>query len=67
MGIVNAFIVGRSFISIIKSRGHRIDFWGTLYFIIPQLEPSPRLIFSKEKVKKNVTYFTTTHTYYSTF
>jgi hypothetical protein len=39
MGSVKVFIVGgRSFMYIMKSKGHRIDPWGTPCFIVPQFE-----------------------------
>jgi hypothetical protein len=39
MGPVKVFIVGRrSFMYIMKSKGTRIDTWGTQCFIDPQFE-----------------------------
>jgi hypothetical protein len=39
MGFVKVFIVGvRKFMYIMKSKGPRIDPWGTPCFIVPQFE-----------------------------
>jgi hypothetical protein len=39
MGFAKVFIVGeRSFMYIMKSKGPRIDPWGTPFFIVPQFE-----------------------------
>jgi hypothetical protein len=39
MGSVKVFFVGgRSFMHIVKSKGPRIDPWGTPCFIVPQFE-----------------------------